>query len=268
MRIFSVALLAAAAALGLTAEASIDYKRVHILEAHPVTGGINYFVRGNSPYNKDTKTIEHDLWVDAMVKAGNKSGHVLPPTERLFIVDVSFENIFDKGFLAERKFFDDHPEKGRFVGWELLGAPLWPSSFTDEQVKEMVATNSVWKHDQLPARVAAFRKMLLSASPPAGYDAVAYYVHCAAGCDRTGQFVAAYRISYELADPAVKPAIGDIFKRNCEECGRCPNYFSAGATGWYCMTTNYHNRTGLDKLTDCFTAFSCQPFGDCTATGV
>lgn len=272
MRVFTIVLLAATAALGLTsvtAKAAIDEKRVHVVEAHNIAGGgRNYFIRGNSPYNKDNKQIEYDVWVSAMAKAANSSGYVLPPSERLYIVDVSFENVFDKGFLAERKFFEDNPSKGRFLSWELLGAPLWPSSFTDEQVQEMIATMSVWKNDKLPERMVAFRSMLLNAQPPAGYDAVAYYVHCAAGCDRTGQFVAAYRITFDLNDPSTKPAIGDIFKKNCEECGRCPNYFSAGATGWYCMTVNYHNRTGLPKLNDCFTAFSCAPFGDCKATGV
>lgn len=268
MRSLAVAFLAIAA-LCSVATANIDPTRVHIVDAFNFTNGLRtYFFRGNSPYDKDADSVDYDTWVSTMANVANASGYTLPPNDRLYLVDVNLENIFDKGFLQEQTFFSSNPSKGYFINWELLGAPLWPSAFSPAEVQSMIATGKVWATDQIPTRMTAFISMLHQA-PPAGYDAVAYYVHCQAGCDRTGEFVGSYRVTTELANnPEAKPVIATIFQQNCAECGRCPNYYSAGALGWYCMTVNYFNRTNMPPLSDCFTAFNCEPLGSCTATGV
>jgi protein-tyrosine phosphatase len=48
----------------------------------------------------------------------------------------------------------------------------------------------VWDVDHLPERVKAIRAMLT-----ADYNSsVAVYVHCTAGCDRTGEVMGAYML--------------------------------------------------------------------------
>ena len=54
------------------------------------------------------------------------------------------------------------------------------------------------------------------------------YVHCSAGCDRTGEFIGAYAMRYLGYN--VTTAMGEA----CRQCGRCPNYFSSSALGWWC----------------------------------
>ena len=61
---------------------------------------------------------------------------------------------------------------------------LPPTVYTPAQALEM-ANGSVWAFDQLPTRLQILRKLLLSDQP----RSAAIYVHCSAGCDRTGEAI-------------------------------------------------------------------------------
>ena len=79
------------------------------------------------------------------------------------------------------------------------------------------------------------------------------YVHCSAGCDRTGEFIGAYAMRYLGYN--VTTAMGEA----CRQCGRCPNYFSSSALGWWCLTEK-QNRTDVG---DCLDFAGCTLFKDC-----
>ena len=61
---------------------------------------------------------------------------------------------------------------------------------------------------------------------------VVIYVHCVAGCDRTGQFVASYRLQYDNNN------VTDVYSMDCNECGRCPNRWSTVGIEWFCYCEN------------------------------
>lgn len=271
-----VALLAAFVCVA----SAIDLSRVHVVDRfNTPSGNTNYFVRGNQPSVKNDTTgewtIPYQQWMSYITQRAQeydanstvKPAHAFPTDpSRVFIVDVSLEVFFNKGYEAEPAFFSANPSKGRFMNWVLVGAVVWPTGYTTAQQDEMIRDGKVWETDQLPTRIQAFRGMLHQ-EVPAGYDTVVYYVHCQAGCDRTGEFVGAYRMTYDLPDVASPaPLINGIYNENCAECGRCPNYFSSGAQGWYCLTMNLLNRT--NQITDCTTAYKCDLFKSCTATNL
>lgn len=94
---------------------------------------------------------------------------------------------------------------------------------------QLMATKLVWAVDQLPSRTLEMRSMLTEDHG----RPVAFYVHCEAGCDRTGEFSGAYRI--ENLGMTVQQA----WDLNVEECGRPPNAFSKGALEWFCAYAQY-----------------------------
>lgn len=65
--------------------------------------------------------------------------------------------------------------------------------------RQDLAENFVWAVDKLPQRTREMKKML-----DATYDRPrAFYVHCEAGCDRTGEFCGSYRLenlNFTMAD--------------------------------------------------------------------
>ena len=101
------------------------------------------------------------------------------------------------------------------------------------------------------------------------------FVHCEAGCDRTGEVVGAYRLQYTYKDTR------KMYHANCEECyTRCSNYYSSTAQEWFCYYLLYKyftllmvdetrllifrliRRYGMDTG-DCTDFAECKPFGDC-----
>jgi|EP00966_Prymnesium_polylepis_P283578 hypothetical protein len=93
--------------------------------------------------------------------------------------------------------------------------------------------------------------MLDNASSP-----TVLYAHCNAGCDRTGEFIAAYGMTHLGYN--VTTAYGEA----CRQCGRCPNYYSTSAIGWWCLTLQ---REGHTDLGDCLAFAGCKFLGDCEA---
>merc|ERR1712232_578355 len=104
-------------------------------------------------------------------------------------------------------------------------------------------------------------------------DVTVIYVHCSAGCDRTGEFVAAYRMlkgDFKRGRPTTSTPrnISDIYAADVAECGRPPNYFSSTALKWFCFCNSYDNMTVVAgpkvEAPICEHFASCKTFGDCT----
>ena len=117
------------------------------------------------------------------------------------LTDISLNNDFDgKDFNAEKKFWSDPSTKefGTFVNWPLgLAGILSPKHFPASKVQSM-ANGSVWKLDQIPDRIQQIRNWLLTPLP--NKKTLVQYVHCTAGCDRTGEVIGAYRMRYNNAN--------------------------------------------------------------------
>ena len=218
--------------------------------------------RGNAPLQN--KRFAYDTLMSYMrTKATNASVPGYPAdNSKIYLVDITFENLFDHGYEDEAHFWQNasNAAKGRYEAWLLMGAPLWGEFDSAAEQRKDIASGKIWKVDQIPSRLLKMRAML-AAGPPPGYDFLAVYVHCAGGCDRTGEFVASYRMQYFHT-----AQLAPIYAQNVQECGRAPNYFSTGATGWYCTTWNLFNNTGgQPAMTDCWNVAKCDLFKGCTS---
>eukprot|EP00949_MAST-11_sp_MAST-11-sp1_P004354 g4354.t1 len=189
-----------------------------------------------------------------------QAGLELP--ENIYMIDISLNNVFDgPNFRAEEAFWKDpqNAKLGRFVNWPLgLAGIVPPSKFSPSKRREM-ANSSVWKLDKIPERVAVIREMLQNSTGPDGRP-IAIYVHCTAGCDRTGEVVGSYRLRYDLG-----LNVTQMYALDVKECGRPPNYWSTTALEWFCIYMENNGRPSLDDNT-CMDFAHCKFAGKCTPT--
>lgn len=224
---------------------TIDQSRVHLIDAYPRgTGAHNFIFRGNNPTTtvNGTTVFDYDTLVSSMRLAANKECNVtLPSTFR--IVDVDLENLSDPGYFVEHQYWKKNPDKGEVLQWTTLGSAL------DVKVtpnRDSWVKNGTWaiqgKADQLPERLATLHAALLNATDPP----TVFFVHCNAGCDRTGEFIGAYAMSYLKYN--ITTAMGEASK----QCGRTPNFFASESLGWWCLTLTAQGRTDMGNCLDAF----------------
>jgi len=236
---------------------ALDPKRVHLVDMYPRTcpdGGNdcprNYLFRGNNPVSNGV--FNFTALTDALrTAASGECGVKLPETFQF--VDVDLENPTDKGYSVELKFWKQNPTLGHAVTWPLLGSALEPKHTPgrDGLVKSgkwAVAGNA----DGLVKRLNETRTMLLNTTAAP----TVMFAHCNAGCDRTGEFIGAYAMTYMGYN--VTTAMGE----GCRQCGRCPNYFASSAIGWWCLTLKAQGRTDIGN---CLDFCGCKLFKSCDA---
>jgi len=242
--------------LSLALIGTIDQKRVHLIDSYPRSQPHNFIFRGNNPTTTASKStiFDYDGLVAAVkTAAANECSVTLPESFR--VVDVDLENLSDPGYLQELQYWKDHPEQGEALKWTQLGTVL--------DVKAVPRTepwvrNGSWAiqgdADHLPERLTALHAMLTNTTGPP----TVFYVHCNAGCDRTGEFIGAYAMSYLGYN--ITTAMGEAQR----QCGRTPNFFATESLGWWCLTLKDEGRTDVG---DCLNAFGCQYLKDCDAHG-
>lgn len=152
-----------------------------------------------------------------------------------------------------------------------------PGLYPLEKRYEM-ANSSVWGVDQVPKRIQDIRTMLNTkfALP------TVIYVHCSAGCDRTGEVIGSYRIQFQtqnLTEVCTGPSLcfamvlshvactclPQMYALDTSECGRSPNYFSTAALEWYCYY--YEDQHNREDIGNCDGFATCTPFGKCQPSG-
>lgn len=212
-------------------------------------------------------TFAFDTLVGMLEKRAVEAGVDWP--KNFTLLDISLNNEFDgKDFWSEQAFWKDrsHAKLGSFVHWPLGLAGILPPKDFPERVRNKLAKSFVWKIDQVPSRVEEIRKILTTPTE----TPVVIYVHCSAGCDRTGEVVGSYRTHYTAPD---KLNITEIYKLNCAECGRCPNYWSTTALEWFCVYQQV--QAGVDVPTrgageeniTCLNFAKCSDENHCKPTG-
>ena len=122
--------------------------------------------------------------------------------------------------------------------WATGGAGALQSGLPSDDLTSRVATAASWLHSVAATAGGTRRKPLM------------LYAHCAAGCDRTGEFIAAYTMKMLRWN----------FTRSIEWsrticAGNPPVYWNMLASQWYCESL----RAAGDSpwLTDCG---NCKPF--------
>jgi hypothetical protein len=168
---------------------------VHLVDhATQSSGRANFLFRGNMPTNETSFAI--DQLMDFLSQRAVQEGNIPLPADTKLIV-VSLNNIVDRSkpssdFLKEIQFWNDpqNARYGSFLNWPLGFAGVAPPSVFPEATWRAMLKALVWDIDHLPKRVNLLRAMLI-----ADYNSsVAIYVHCTAGCDRTGEIMGAYML--------------------------------------------------------------------------
>jgi hypothetical protein len=227
--------------------ANLSYNRVHIVDR----SGVNWLFRSNMPTN-DT-TFAYDQLLQFMGQRAKEINLTFPANP--YLVVISLNNDFDgKDFAHEKQFWDKAPKSlGQFINWPLGLAGLLPPNWFPEDKRREMANSTVWAIDKIPDHVQTMHNMLLNQlSRP-----TVILFHCSAGCDRTGEVAGSYRLQYTT------PNVTTMYKLNCEECGRPPNYFGTTGLEWYCYYETYRFGT---KLGDCTGFAKCKMFGQCEPT--
>ena len=255
---FKALLICSLVALG---SATLDYTRVHLVDHDAATG--NLLFRGNMPTNSSHVFII-DTLLSYLKKRAKEASVPFPAAGEFLLYDISLNNDFDgKDFKGERDFWKDPSTKslGQFINWPLGLAGIVPPKLFPKSKIPTMANGSVWKLDQIPSRVQQIRNWLTTPLTTPNKKVVVQYVHCTAGCDRTGEVIGSYRMRYNNND------VIDMYSKDVAECGRPPNYWSTTALEWFCEYITNNPTFGLGpKVGDCEGFATCKFAGHCTPT--
>ena len=238
--------------------ADLSFNSVHLVDHIPESRA--FFFRSNEPTKNNDKEFAYDELLNYMSIRARAANLSFPPASEIYMLDITFQNLFDTQW-AEKEFWRVHTDIGRLEEWTLATSIVWPHVFTPEQQRQLIGNGTIWLIDKLPQRVAKLRSILQAGAPKVpgkNFTTLVVVGHCTFGCDRTGEFMAGYRMTYEY-----KPTLREQYKLACEECGRCPIFSATGAIAWYCLTFNYNVTAPMQPLPDCLTGYHCKLFGEC-----
>jgi hypothetical protein len=218
--------------------ADLDFSRVHFID----NVGDNLLFRSNMPLITVNGTLEFayaNLTSYMKQRAASEGGVAFPSSFYLQIL--SFDNILEiTDIQVEIDFFDANPTLGNITFWPLVGQ-LLPPSMVDNATEQYYIHNetALWGVDLLPTRLQAIHS-LLETTPSLP---LVILIHCEAGCDRTGEFSAAYYMKW------LNMNVTAAWNLDVSDCGRDPEFMSKNAIQWYCLTYEYE--TGSDKAGNC-----------------
>lgn len=253
-----------------------DPKKCHLVDYLPPSR--SFLFRGNQPSIKNAATggketfAHNEVYNTMTARAESQANATFPPASKVYIVDISFEWPFESGQSASKDFFAKNPKLGEYLEWILVGSVVNPQTISGSEIDAMLRNGSVWKFDQIPERLQTLRNMMM-AGPPAGYEALAVYAHCAGGCDRTGEFMMSYQMSYapKYTNGRFPGNFSALYAQDSTMsygCGRASNYFCSSSAAFYCEYYNMFNasKDGVRPYPDCLKAFNCKTFGGCEPT--
>lgn len=258
-------------------ENAYNFSHVRLVE-HDASSG-NWLFRGGSPI--DRNTFDYEGLVGALRLQARAARLELPASFEL--VDLSFLwSPHDQPSIdVEEAFFARHPERGRHVLWSIYGVSFddpstdfasvarackalnlsacpseQPADFAPADRALLARHYASWAEpaDLLSRRLAAARAMLATrADRP-----VVLYGHCHCGCDRTGEFFAAWALRYGGRTFEEAMAEDEAIVRDVE-----PHitYANQVAVQWYCL--HLQATVPAARLGDCSAcrAFRCKGRG-------
>lgn len=203
----------------------LDQAKVHLVDI----GEYNWLFRGNMPTTVDPLTqkvkFNYNLLIKYIRNAAATKGYNLPTN--IYLVDVSLLNLAEiKDLNIEYNFFaGKNSFLGEVLNWSIFGGLVSPNAFNSKQRNLLLKSHiPLIFRDKVIQRVLSMKKMLDTKQS----KTYVYYVHCEAGCDRTGEFFAAYRMKV-LNEPLLT-----AWQKDTQECGRPPNKFAKDSVQWLC----------------------------------
>ncbi len=202
--------------------------------------GPNFLFRGGLPLIRHSSTFNYLGLKQGIINAGKKAGVKVPSSFYMIVVNLlNIENPADaRRIMVEQKFFQNHPKLGRIQVWGMNGTGLSVNDPALSANRTYLAYNlEGWLNDRLPSRVEELRKWLDGTASVFHGKArlpIVIYIHCIAGCDRTGEFSGAYYLRY------LNKSWEEVNALNQSMCHRnrpfgCKNY---RALQWYSLWLN------------------------------
>ena len=224
---------------------------VHYIDAV----GQNLLFRGGLPQYGTPAVFNYDGLKLALTNAGKRAGIKVPDAFYLFDINLlNIENPSDaQRILTEQDFFRAKPGLGRIQVWGINGIGLHVNDPALAGKREYLARNlESWLNDRLASRVETLRGWLESS--PSTFTGnrnlpVVFYIHCVAGCDRTGELSGAYYLRYMGKSWEEVNVLNRSMCRHNRPFG-CKNY---RALQWYCLWLNLKRGFSLHWWKD----FSC-----------
>jgi hypothetical protein len=223
------------AAVAVAVRAQLEFSRVHFVDRI----GTSWLFRGNFPTITTNGTngttvryADPELFEYMALRAQSEGNATLPPQGTYNFTTISFDSVLEIGTeIVEMDWFAANPNY-TLTFWPLFGELLPPADVSNETRQEALAnTTQFWEIDQLPARIDDLHAEMVAAND-AGKPLVVY-VHCDAGCDRTGEFSGAYYMRW------LGYNVTGAYALDTYCCGRAPDWWSTCAIAWYCYTESY-----------------------------
>jgi hypothetical protein len=210
--------------------------------------GSNFLFRGGLPLAGHPPAFNYKGLKQAIINAGNRAGVKVPSS--FYIIDVNFLNIENprdaRRIFVEQKFFQTRPALGRIQVWGINGTHLNAKDPSLAASREYLARNlDSWLSDKLASRVETLREWLEGSAPVFHGKKklpIVIYIHCVAGCDRTGEFSGAYYLRYLNKSWEEMNALNRSMCRHNRPFG-CKNY---RAVQWYCLWLNLERGFSLN----------------------
>lgn len=221
-----------------------DVRNVHYVDST----GSNFLFRGGLPQIEKMSTFNYQGLRNSILKAGKNVGLNIPSS--FYLLDVNLLNIENREdanrIFVEYQFFKSNPQLGQLQVWGMVGTGVQATDQSLTGSREFLASNlDNWLCDKLILRVNALRQWLTdSPSLPGNFSSLplVIYVHCEAGCDRTGELIGAYYLRF------MNKSWEEMNALNQSMCNRnrpfhCKNY---RATQWYCLWLNLEHGFSLN----------------------
>ncbi|MGE5582022.1 MAG: protein-tyrosine phosphatase family protein [Bacillota bacterium] len=214
--------------------------------------GPNLLFRGALPQAGKPAVFDYKGLKKAITKAGEAAGITVPAS--FYLIDLNLlnvENPKDADLIYnEYKFFKKTPRLGRIQVWGITGTKLSPKDPALIGCRDYLARNlDNWLADRLATRVTALRRWLENPESFLGKNPkmpVVVYVHCVAGCDRTGEVIGAYYLRYKNKTWEEMNILNRSMCRNNRPFG-CRNY---RADQWYSLWLNLTQGYSLNWQTE------------------
>ena len=239
-----------------------DFKpdRFHLVNHKSFGNGVtsNWMFRGNSPTINDT--FAYDTLVEYMNIRANQSNLTFPST--FYFIDISLLNPGNiPTWEIEQEFWKKHMNDtlfGEIINWypSAIQSITPPNELSIAEQIEYCKSQYLWEIDTMPIRINKTQNIFLNKRND--NLSISIYIHCEAGCDRTGEFIADYRLMY------IDNNITTDYDLDCTECGRCPNYWSTTSIEWFCLCHQFGTLQPKLAFGNCTDIANCTYGGDCT----
>jgi hypothetical protein len=208
----------------------------------------NFLFRGGLPLIQKQQVFNYDGLKQAIIAAGNAAGVKVP--NDFFIIDVNLlnvENVKDRERVyVEQQFFKANPSLGFIQVWGMVGTGISATNPLLASSRDYLGRNlDSWLCDRLSSRIEILRQWLIGSRSDSSVTTklpIVIYVHCVAGCDRTGEFIGAYYLRYLNKSWEEMNALNQSMCPHSRPYN-CRNY---RADQWYCLWLNLERGLSLN----------------------